>query len=72
MATPTTYTAPTREPWDALALRLLGSEEAMAHLLALNPDLAPLAECPAGAVVRLPPRPLPTPTVAPSLPPWKR
>ena len=68
-----TVTVATPTPWDELARRALGTERAMHEVLARNPALAVLPECPAGAVVDLPEAPPPAPAaVAPTLPPWKR
>ena len=69
-----TYQVPHPTPWDALARDLLGSEARMAALLAENPTLAGLAECPAGATVVVPIADVADDPglVAPTLPPWKR
>lgn len=69
-----TYQVPHPTPWDALARDLLGSEAQMPALLAENPALAALAECPAGATVAVPVAEVgdDPALVAPTLPPWKR
>lgn len=67
-----TYLVPHPTPWDALARELLGAEAEAVALLAANPGLATLPECPAGASVVVPVRPPPAPSVVPeSLPPWR-
>lgn len=74
-----THLVPTPTPWDALARELLGSEFDVAVLLAENPTLAALPECPAGTSVTVPDVPAePTSAqagalaVPSTLPPWKR
>ena len=71
-----TYLVPVPTPWDALARDLLGSEALMAELLAENPGLARLPECPAGTTVALPDVATGPTTagadVPSTLPPWVR
>jgi len=63
------YTTRSRDTWDAIALRTLGSEIYADVLLDANPAHNRVVLFDAGTVLVVPD--LPTPSRADSLPPWR-